>query len=634
MHPLVRTPSRGRKLGGALGLAALAIGAVAPHAMGAWSEPVRSDSPLNLTPSRDAVDVTVASVAGVPYAAWRESDGSNVEVRVARLTPAGWERVGAVVNPASPVNQDSLGVAKSVSLADVGGVPYVAWAESDGTNDEVRVARPTADGAAWEKVGAALSPGSPVNVSSVRNGLTPSIAAIGGTPYVAWAEDDGVNTEIRVARLNAAGTGWDRVGEAAGDASPINRSPGRNARMPSITAVNGVPYVAWTEDDGTNDEIRVARLNPAGTGWQFAGQQLRPGSPLNEVPTRDARGPVIADWGGAPVVAWTEDVAGAGAQVRVSRLSSGGLGWEKLGRTLRPASPVNQNRERSATIPGLAIVAGRPWVAWAETDGTNREVRVARLNPAGTGWEQPVGGASPVNASAGRDADRPRLAAVGDVPYVGWAERDAANREARVARLEPDVLQLSAVAGEETLDFEARLRSYGLPFVVGFQVSGPGISRETTPGPLVGDPSIARAGARNLRSGGTFQWRTFAVMGANGLRAVGPAQTITTTAVAQLTVSPVFAGGRRVFRARALARTGVTYRLNLRARVTILVTRDGRAVRRLTRVGRAGRNAVRLRAPRTPGLYRVRFSARASGGRTDVSAARLVVVPRPRAGRR
>jgi|GEM_PF-6644524 len=607
----------------AAALAAL-LGVSAP-ATGAWNAPIGGASPLNAAPTRDAVDVAVASVGGVPHVAWRESDGTNVEVRVAALTTTGWRRLGEAANPASPINQDSLANATAVALADVGGVPFVAWTERDATNAEVRVARLSADGTRWDKVGVALNPASPVNQAPDRDAGAPSIAAIGGVPYVAWAEGDGANDEIRVARLDAAGTRWDRVGAAVRPDSPLNRSPTRNARTPSIAAVGGVPHVAWAEDDGVNSEIRVSRLNAAGTGWDPVGAGLRPGSPVNQAANRDARTPSLADVGGVPHVAWAEGTARGAFQVRVARLSTGGLGWERVGQARRPANPVNRSRVRSATAPSLAAVAGRPWVAWAEEDGVNREVRVARLDPSGTRWQEPVGGGSPINASAGRDADAPSLAAVGEMPYVGWSEPDAVNREARVARLVPQVLGLSAQAGEETLRFEARLRSYGLPYQVGFQLAGGGTARETRPGPLVGDPSLAVAGARGLRGGVTYQWRVFTVAGAAGLRAVGPTQVIVTTSVARLIVTPLAPGRPRAVRARAGARSGLAYRLNLRARLTLEIRRDGRVVRRIATGGRAGRNVVRFRAPSRPGRYLLVLRGRAAAGRLDVAGARLIV---------
>ncbi|HWH13632.1 MAG TPA: hypothetical protein VNT51_02730 [Miltoncostaeaceae bacterium] len=608
--------------------AALAVAvplSAAATAGATWAPPVPGDSPLNASPSLDAVDVTAASVAGVPHVAWREWDGTNFEVRVAALTPAGWRRLGEAANPASPVNNDSLTSATSVALADVGGVPHVAWTERDGVNAEVRVARLSGDGSRWDRVGALLNPASPVNQAPDRDAGAPSITSVNGVPYVAWAEGDGTNDEIRVARLGAGGAQWDRVGVALNPESPLNRSATRSGRTPSIAGVGGVPHVAWAEDDGTNSEIRVARLNAAGTGWEHVGARLRPGSPVNQAANRDARSPSLADVGGVPHVAWTEATASRVLQVRVARLSSGGLGWERIGQARRPANPVNRSRTRSATAPSLAVVAGRPWVAWAEADGTNREVRVARLDPSGARWQEPVGGGSPINVSAGRDADAPVLTAIGEMPYVAWAERDAQNREARVARLVPRVLGLSAQAGEETLRFEARLRSYGLPFQVGFQVAGGGIARETRPGPLVGDPSLAVAGARGLRSGVTYQWRVYTVAGAGGLRVVGPSQVIVTTSVARLTVTPLAGGRPRAVRARAGARTGLAYRLNLRARVTAEIRRDGRVVRRIATGGPAGRNVVRFRAPARAGRYTIVLRGRAAGGRVDVAGARLIV---------
>ena len=56
-----------------------------------------------------------------------------------------------------------------VAIADVNGIPYVAWIEGDGTNDEVRVARPTADGAGWEEVGTGRNAASPINWNASRN---------------------------------------------------------------------------------------------------------------------------------------------------------------------------------------------------------------------------------------------------------------------------------------------------------------------------------------------------------------------------------------------------------------------------------------------------------------------------------
>ena len=121
---------------------------------------------------------------------------------------------------------------------------YVAWAEDDGVNEELRVARLNASGTAWETV--ASDGFSPINVSSTETALYPSLTNVGGVPYVSWAEWDGTNYQIRVARLNSTGTAWEKVGQTSNPGAPINFNPNASALEPSLTSVGGVPYVAWT----------------------------------------------------------------------------------------------------------------------------------------------------------------------------------------------------------------------------------------------------------------------------------------------------------------------------------------------------------------------------------------------------
>jgi hypothetical protein len=64
----------------------------------------------------------------------------------------------------------------------------------------------------------------------------------GGVPHAAWTEWDGTNWEVRVAKLNGAGTAWTQI---VGGASPINHDPTRSAAYVTLASTNGVPWVAW-----------------------------------------------------------------------------------------------------------------------------------------------------------------------------------------------------------------------------------------------------------------------------------------------------------------------------------------------------------------------------------------------------
>src|SRR5687768_5214335 len=108
---------------------------------------------------------------------------------------------------------------------------------------------PAAAHAGWNQIACGASP---VNAAANQNATQADLAQVAGVPHVAWREDDGGNFEIRVARLNAAGTAWERVGEAADPASPINAVDTHDASQPSLASVGGVPHVAWEEDDTVN----------------------------------------------------------------------------------------------------------------------------------------------------------------------------------------------------------------------------------------------------------------------------------------------------------------------------------------------------------------------------------------------
>jgi hypothetical protein len=347
-------------------------------------------------------------------------------VAVAAPAQAAWNQP---VGGASPINQADNRGAQDPSLAAIGGIPYVAWTEFDGVNGELRVSRLNAAGTAWEQV---VGGPSPINQANNRFAYDASLTGIGGVPYVAWTEFDGVNREIRVSRLNAAGTAWEQI---VGGASPINQAntATADASAPSLTSIGGVPYVAWQEFDGSvNYEIRVSRLNAAGTAWEqpWTGVTASSGG-INQASDRSAGQPSLTSIGGVPYVAWSE-ADGTNNEIRVSRLNAAGTAWEQV---VGGPSPINQASNQNANAPSLTAIGGVPYVAWTEANPAGIQIRVSHLNAAGSAWEQVVGGPSPINQASNQSANAPSLTAIGGVPYVAWNETDGANSEARVSRL-------------------------------------------------------------------------------------------------------------------------------------------------------------------------------------------------------
>jgi hypothetical protein len=155
------------------------------------------------------------------YLAWSEYDtnapSSATPVRISHLSSNSW-------TPPITLNVNSNRSASVPSLATVSNVLYATWVETDGSHYQVRVKR--FDGQNFESLGGSL------NVDSSKDANFPSIADVGGVPYLSWSEDG----KIYVRRFD--GTNWVLL------AGPLNTT---SAQAPSIANVGGLPTVGWEE---------------------------------------------------------------------------------------------------------------------------------------------------------------------------------------------------------------------------------------------------------------------------------------------------------------------------------------------------------------------------------------------------
>jgi hypothetical protein len=297
----------------------------------------------------------------------------------------------------------------------------------------------------------------PINADATRNAAASSLAGVGGSPVLAWAEDTtqpgaGNASAIHVARLTADGTAWRRL--PGSEVNPISRVATASSYDPSVADVGGAPWVAWTEnhDGPTDSQIRVARPASPGQGWVRVADSDRPinarrdGASIADFPT-------IADAGGRPYVAFEELDPGNGSiqrpgydpgKIWVMRLSADASHWEVVG-----GGPANADPTLDSARPRLTVINGRPWVTYFQVAFVDSapvlQVRVTRLNDAGTGWTQ----LPPVAQGGFEDFEPPVIAGVGGVPMVALAQR----RRVRVLR--PDATGWSAVGGGPVTDVDA-----------------------------------------------------------------------------------------------------------------------------------------------------------------------------------
>ena len=232
--------------------------------------------------------VTIAVVAGRPWVAWREADGYGVlRARVSRLAADGvtWEPVDPLDGRPSGVNE--------LSLTAIGDRAWLAWTQSDGGPVQLHVASAPADGD-WDRAWDSL------NADPGCIAQQPSIAGVDDRPWVAWSEHDCTGTwQVRVARLSSGGDAWE---QPVGGSAPINRNPSADGDAPSLIGAGGVPWVAWRERAGAGlPQVRVARLNANAQRWEepAGAGQLNPDGTNSTTPRLTA----VA---GVPYVAYLE----------------------------------------------------------------------------------------------------------------------------------------------------------------------------------------------------------------------------------------------------------------------------------------------------------------------------------------
>jgi len=144
----------------------------------AWQN-LGSSLSVNASTGFDEDIVIAADSTGQLYAAWSETNASNLTQIWVKTYTTDWTSVGGKVS--GPL------WASSPSLALIGDVPWVAYVESDNGLNKVFVRRWT--GSNWELVGGAL------NDSAFSAAGDPVIVDVSGTPHVAFREPLGSGLE-------------------------------------------------------------------------------------------------------------------------------------------------------------------------------------------------------------------------------------------------------------------------------------------------------------------------------------------------------------------------------------------------------------------------------------------------------
>jgi len=318
----------------------------------------------------------------------------------------------------------------------------VAWHENTpGQFDNIYVKRWDSSSSSWVPLGNEL------DINPSQNAVKPSLALeTSGNPVVAWTEWDGSSNNVYVKRWD--GTDWVQLGGAL-DVDPAQEAISHSLALDSANH----PVVAFFENDGTSFNIYVKRWD--GTNWVSLGGALD----INL--SQQAYDPSLAlDASGNPVVAWHENTPGQFDNIYVKRWD--GANWVLLGGAL----DVNVND--GAALARLVLdTSGNPVVAWTEWNSSSSNVYVKRWD--GANWV-PLG--NELDISEPQPAGSPSLALdTSGRPVVAWFENDGTSDNIYVKRWDGTSWLLQGSGLDTVLSQEAQypkvaMDSLGYPVVV------------------------------------------------------------------------------------------------------------------------------------------------------------------------
>lgn len=314
------------------------------------------EASLNLQTNRNAYHPFIFSGSGdptappVPWVAWEEpsinSNATQIFVSKGVKDDSGdpaviggfrWEPVGILKASEPTLNVDLFRSSfhpTGVFAETANSVPWVTWHETGGDRpSRIFTARGVADanvpgGFKWINV-PACDPNDEttcsLNTNPLKDAKDASMAAgslVAGestVPWIAWPEI-GANGkwQILVSRLDT-----DTRNSFLPVGASLNVDPNHDAQGPIITFVGNVPYVVWSEDDGTGKfgvQVRHLASDPQTGTWTL--DTPEGGFNVN---------PDVSDFGIAAVgsndtlfMAWTEgDPASTAAQVVIGALRVG-----------------------------------------------------------------------------------------------------------------------------------------------------------------------------------------------------------------------------------------------------------------------------------------------------------------------
>ena len=356
------------------------------------------------------------------------ADVDNVSVGCWVLVDGGGSSTG--------VNKNSTYSADNVSLHafDNNSKLYVSWSEISqyGSISQIRVK--SYDNSTWSTIDGDSNNG--INLIKSRNAINPSMSDNGTHLFAVWSEDNGAGKGlIRTAVYDNTTRSWDFQNNNFQELNN-NNSTTRSANNPQLLDDNSSLYAIWSENNGTANQIRV-KLFDNSTSWNLVDKIGDNTTGINKDTSKNAINPKLLNFNSGIYAAWSED-NGTASQIRVARYNSSSS-WIFVDGN--GSTGINKATDKNATDPSMAVLSTKLYLAWSETNADNRtQIRVKSYD--GSSWSFVDGDNSTkgINKDYTQNASYPQLVKVTDNSsssklYAVWLEENG-NTQVRVAEFD------------------------------------------------------------------------------------------------------------------------------------------------------------------------------------------------------
>ncbi len=337
--------------------------------------------------------------------------------------------------PAGSNNLHSDAWANEPALASSGSSLFLGWSETgepfdSGNQYYPHVYGSTYSNSAWTSLGTNY-----LALDSEFNGFdeahSPSMTAVNGTPWISWYKTSN-SGQLLPNSLYAKywnGSSWVGGAVGVGHSTTALVVQGRS----QMASAGNIPYIAFLENDRSCypwcQYLYVKQWNAAAGTWNLVGTGTLNRNAASSTGSPLADSVAITTDGTNPIVAWTEYIESSTFEAATAPQVYVDT-WNGTSWVSLGAS-LNSNPAGWAYDASIAYLNGQPYVAWVErTQGGVNQLFVKTWN--GNTWG--LVGTGPLNQDANTGwAFRPSLVSdpSTNTLYVGWVEQQALGKPAQ-----------------------------------------------------------------------------------------------------------------------------------------------------------------------------------------------------------